>query len=90
MENLPQPDTVEGAINAVHQSGSRTLVVGITNLVDDSTLKLLSSPPKLVHRLMLRNYNHALYSEILMIHVTSSCDVASTLSRALDEHSRIV
>src|SRR6218665_144972 len=55
-----QNDTVEGAINAVHQSGIRTLVVGITNQVDEDTLKLLSSPPKLV--CMQVNFNRALNS----------------------------
>jgi len=52
-----QNDTVEGAINAVHQSGIRTLVVGITSQVDEDTLKLLSSPPKLVR--MQVNFNRA-------------------------------
>ena len=37
--------TVQAAIDAVHTSGTRTLVVGVTNQVDEGTLQKLASPP---------------------------------------------
>jgi len=42
------PSTVQAAIDAVHASKIVTLVVGVTNLIDEGTLKQLSSPPQQV------------------------------------------
>ena len=44
------PSTVQAAIDAVHDSGITTLAVGVTDQVDEATLKQLSSPPSLVCR----------------------------------------
>ena len=41
--------TIQAAIDAVHNSGITTLVVGVTNEVDEATLKQLSSPPQQVY-----------------------------------------
>lgn len=40
------PTTVQQAIDAVHASGIKTFVVGVTDDVDEATLRQLSSPPK--------------------------------------------
>lgn len=40
------PSAVPPEITAVHDSGIATYVVGVTSLVDEETLKLLSSPPQ--------------------------------------------
>lgn len=41
--------TVQAAIDSVHNSGITTLVVGVTDQVDEATLKQLSSPPQQVY-----------------------------------------
>jgi uncharacterized protein YegL len=47
------PSTVQAAIDAVHNSGITTLAVGVTDQVDEATLKQLSSPPSLVSGTLL-------------------------------------
>lgn len=42
------PSTVQAAIDAVHNRGIKTLAVGVTDQVDEATLKQLSSPPSQV------------------------------------------
>lgn len=50
-DGIPSDDntTVQTAIDAVHDFGIYTLVVGITELIDELTLKRLSSPPHKVY-----------------------------------------
>lgn len=43
------PETVQAAINAVHDRQIKTFAVGVTNLIDEATLQQLSSPPQMVH-----------------------------------------
>ena len=40
------PTTVQQAIDAVHESGIKTFAVGVTDEVDEDTLRQLSSEPK--------------------------------------------
>lgn len=48
-DGLPtDPSAVPPEINAAHAQGITTYAIGVTNVVNEDTLKLLSSPPKQV------------------------------------------
>ena len=48
-DGLPtDPSSVPSEINAVHSQGITTYAVGVTDLVNEQTLKLLSSAPQQV------------------------------------------
>ena len=57
------PSTVQAAIDAVHNNGITTLAVGVTNQVDEATLKQLSSPPQqVIHALLIYENVHKCFN----------------------------
>lgn len=61
------PTTVPAAIDAVHNSGCTTLVVGVTDQVDEGTLKQLSSPPSQVNHISSLFHRNVYRTKIQLI-----------------------
>lgn len=78
------PSTVPAAIDAVHNSGTSTLVVGVTDQVDEATLRQLSSAPSEVSRIYHRRFTKKLLLkdvsvDCVLLFIRDNCLIRSLL-----------
>lgn len=71
------PSPVQPAIDRVHAANVKTYAIGITNLIDEATLKLLSSPPQQMNQTYFYIDNFNVLNQIVSAVQTQICNAPS-------------